>query len=153
MTKTKKVNKDDTAIMANTNKLMKKSIDFMRQRYVAIFISALLLIASSASLVINGLQLGLDFTGGLQVEAEFTEPAQLEEIRSSLADAGFDNAVVAYFGSEKDIKVTLQRDLEIGIEEKITEALASTTSENITLKQLEYVGPQIGNEQIGRAHV
>lgn len=143
---TKKVNKDNTAIMGNANKLTKKSIDFMRQRYVAIFISALLLIASSVSLVINGLQLGLDFTGGLQVEAEFAEPAELEKIRSALVTAGFDNAVVAYFGSEQNIKVTLQRDLEIGIEEKITEVLASTTSSNVTLKQLEYVGPQIGSE-------
>ena len=142
----KKVNKDNTSIMENTKKLTNKSIDFMHQRYVAIIISAALLLSSLISLTLNGLQLGLDFTGGLQIEAEFAEPAELEKIRSSLVTAGFDNAVVAYFGSEKNIKVTLQQDLETGIEEKITEVLASTTSANITLKQLEYVGPQIGNE-------
>ena len=142
----KKVNKDNTAIMENTKKLTNKSIDFMHQRYVAIIISTALLLSSLISLTLNGLQLGLDFTGGLQIEAEFAEPAELEKIRSSLVTAGFDNAVVAYFGSEKNIKVTLQQDLETGIEEKITEVLASTTSANITLKQLEYVGPQIGNE-------
>ena len=136
----------NTAKANRKERLPKNSIDFMRQRYVATIASAVLLIASLVSLATNGLQLGLDFTGGLQVEAEFSEPAQLEEIRSSLVDAGFDKAVVVYFGSDKDVKVTLQQDFDNSIEQRITEILSSTTSSEITLKQLEYVGPQIGSE-------
>ena len=131
--------------------MSKNNINFMRQRYLAIIISAVLLVASLVSLATNGLQLGLDFTGGLQVEAEFGEPADLERVRSSLVAAGFDKAVVVHFGASTDVKVTLQQSFnnnseQKAIEQEITQALASATSLPIQLKQLEYVGPQIGSE-------
>ena len=136
----------DKAVTENTKKSSKKSINFMRQRHLATIISAVLLVASLVSLFINGLQLGLDFTGGLQVEAKFNEPADLEKIRSSLVTAGFDKAVVVYFGSNRDVKVTLQQDFDNSFEQKITEALTSATTSPVELKQLEYVGPQVGSE-------
>ena len=142
----KTVNKDSTVMTKTTKKSSKNSIDFMRQRHLATIISAVLLIVSLASLATNGLQFGLDFTGGLQVEVEFSEPAKLEKVRSSLVAAGFDKAVVVYFGSSTDVKVTLQQNFDSSIEQKITEVVASTTSSAIKLKKLEYVGPQIGSE-------
>jgi preprotein translocase subunit SecF len=89
-----------------------KSIDFMSKRYVAIAFSALLLIASISSLAINGLKFGLDFTGGLQIEPQYSQPVNLQEVRTVLANNGFKDAVVVNFGSDKDLKVTIQQSRE-----------------------------------------
>jgi len=125
---------------------VEKSINFMSQRYVAVILSCILLLASVASLSINGLQFGLDFTGGLQVEAEFSEKADLEKIRATLEDRGFFGASIVYFGTETDIMVRMQQDLEEGIEARITSSLQETTSGEVTIKRIEFLGPQVGDE-------
>jgi len=86
-----------------------KSIDFMSKRYIAIVFSSVLLIASISSLAINGLKFGLDFTGGLQIEPQYSQPVNLQEVRTILANNGFKDAVVVNFGSNKDIKITIQQ--------------------------------------------
>ncbi len=63
-------------------------VNFMKQRYVALIFSAVLLLCSLISLGVNGLQFGLDFTGGLQLEAQFSEKADLVQIRKSLSENG-----------------------------------------------------------------
>jgi len=111
MSTNKSKNKHSTA--ANTeNSAMVKSINFMSQRYVAIAFSALLLIASISSLAINGLKFGLDFTGGLQIEPQYSQAVNLQEVRTVLADNGFKDAVVVNFGSDRDLKITIQQSRE-----------------------------------------
>ena len=70
-----------------------KTINFMGQRRLAIVISTLLLLISIASLSINQLNWGLDFTGGTLVEVYYDDSAPLEEIRGSLSAGGFDGAL------------------------------------------------------------
>ncbi|MFT6103318.1 MAG: preprotein translocase subunit SecF [Granulosicoccus sp.] len=111
MSTNKSKNKHSTA--ANTeHSAMVKSINFMSQRYVAIAFSALLLIASISSLAINGLKFGLDFTGGLQIEPQYSQSVNLQEVRTVLADNGFKDAVVVNFGSDRDLKITIQQSRE-----------------------------------------
>ncbi len=123
-----------------------KAVDFMGKRFIAMAFSAALLIASIASLAINGLQFGLDFTGGLQVEAEFSEKANLEKIRTNLGESGFADATIVYFGAETEVMVRMQQDLKPGVEAKVLSALESTTQGEVTIKRIEFVGPQVGDE-------
>jgi preprotein translocase subunit SecF len=132
--------------MSKTESAVEKSINFMGQRFVAIALSAVLLIASIGSLAVNGLQFGLDFTGGLQVEAEFSQRADLERIRKNLGDSGFDDATIVYFGAETEVMVRMQQDLTSGVEQEVLSALESTTEGDVIIKRIEFVGPQVGDE-------
>lgn len=82
-------------------------IDFMRARWVSATISAILLLGSALTLAINGLDLGLDFTGGVQIEVLYQQPANLPEIRSALSKAGFKEMDVKTYGSISDVMITL----------------------------------------------
>ena len=73
-------------------------LDFMAKRKVAGAGSIALLLVSVASLTMNGLNFGLDFTGGTLVEVGFPEPVDTEQVRSQLDEAGFVNGVVQHFG-------------------------------------------------------
>ena len=61
------------------------NIDFMGRRHLAVLFSALLLVGSAVSLAVNGLKLGIDFTGGTLVELGYAQPADLDGIRATLA--------------------------------------------------------------------
>jgi preprotein translocase subunit SecF len=121
-------------------------VNFMKQRYVALIFSALLLLCSIISLGVNGLQFGLDFTGGLQLEAQFSDKADLVEIRKRLSENNFDDAVVVYFGADTEVMVRMQQVLSPGIEEKILSVLEQTTNSAVLVKRIEFVGPQVGDE-------
>lgn len=123
-----------------------QAINFMGQRIVAIIFSAILLIFSITSLAVNGLQFGLDFTGGLQIDAQFEETANLAKIRSGLEANGFEDAIVAYFGSDKEVVVRVQQELSPGIEQQLLPILEATTDRPVELKRIEFVGPQVGDE-------
>jgi preprotein translocase subunit SecF len=121
-------------------------VNFMKQRYVALIFSAVLLLCSLISLGVNGLQFGLDFTGGLQLEAQFSEKADLVQIRKSLSENDFDDAVVVYFGADTEVMVRMQQVLSPGIEAEILSVLEQTTDSEVLVKRIEFVGPQVGDE-------
>jgi len=127
-------------------------IAFMSWRKIALVISALFLVASIASLATRGIVFGLDFTGGTQVEVGYSEAPQLEELRASLETAGFRNAVAVHFGSETDILVRLQNDEKLqGMKQdevgtRVLEALRGDSESTISLRRIEFVGPQVGEE-------
>ncbi len=118
---------------------------FMGRRYLAAAFSGLMLIASIVSLSINGLQLGLDFTGGTQIEVEYAQPVKLESVRNLLADKGFEKAVVVYFGAETEVLVRLPQGDQAGLGDQVLSALTSDGAQ-VDLKRIEFVGPQVGEE-------
>ena len=85
-----------------------KVYNFMGLRKIAVVFSAVLLFASVVSLSINGLVLGLDFSGGTQVEVGYEKPADLVVVRQQLESAGFEGPVVVHYGSETDVLIRLQ---------------------------------------------
>lgn len=129
----------------NTNKHTNKIIDFMGQRKLAAIFSLLLIIGSIVSLSTKGMVLGLDFTGGTQIEVGYPESANLEDIRNQLSNAGFDNPVVVHFGSERDVLIRLQGKPKAGLSDSVLEALGNG-SRGLDLRRVDYVGPQVGEE-------
>jgi len=127
------------------NTKAKKIIDFMGQRKLAAIFSLLLIIGSIVSLSTKGMVLGLDFTGGTQIEVGYPKSADLENIRNQLSSAGFDNPVVVHFGSELDVLIRLQGKPEAGLSDSVLAALGNG-SQALDLRRVDYVGPQVGEE-------
>lgn len=128
----------------------KTSIDFLGQtrRRIALTISVLLVTASVVSLATRGLEFGIDFTGGVLLEVGYPQAADLESIRGKLADAGFDDALVQRFGADTDVMVRLppQGDAEPGEIRTQLQATLGVGGEEVDLRRVEFVSPQVGEE-------
>ena len=123
-----------------------KNVNFMSYRKLAQIASAILLVVSIASLSINGLKLGLDFTGGTLVEVAYDQSADLGSIRSTLETAGYNNALVINFGSDQDVLVRLPQSNNSQLGDELLAVLNQDYDGNIDLHRIEYVGPQVGEE-------
>jgi len=121
------------------------TINFMGKRKLAALASILLLIASIASIATQGLQLGLDFTGGTLVEVEYEIAPDLEEVRATLNDAGYDKLVVQNFGADTSVLVRLSQGFDDTVGVQVLNAL-SQSGEKVTLERAEFVGSQVGEE-------
>ena len=122
-----------------------KVYNFMGIRRYAVVLSSLLLIASLGSLMTQGLRLGLDFTGGTQVEVGYQQPANVELLRQQLEIAGFESPIVVHFGSDSDVLIRLQGMPDQGLADRVYEALMDQ-DEVVELRRVDFVGPQIGEE-------
>jgi preprotein translocase subunit SecF len=121
---------------------------FMNTRKVWYGLSALLIIASFALVAFRGLNLGVDFTGGVVIETNFPQAPNIEDLRTALSKAGVAAAQVQAFGSSRDILVRLPPDPnakgdQIGVH--ILEVFNQVMS-GVKLQRTEVVGPQVGQE-------
>lgn len=133
-------------------------IDFMAQRRWATIFSILLFLFSLGSLAINGLNWGLDFTGGTQIQLSFPDQADLGMIRSNLETAGFHEAVVMSYGSSKDVLVTLVPQQTSASTDLSSEKTRAALMDQILLAlpgskidQVNYIGPQVGKEMTSKS--
>ena len=122
-----------------------KIYNFMGIRKQALALSLLLMMISLISLSFQGLELGLDFTGGTQVEVGYEKPADVEKLRAQLELAGFEKPVVVHFGSDRDVLIRLQGEPEQGLSDRVYGAI-QTMDQGAELRRVDYVGPQIGEE-------
>lgn len=124
------------------------NIKFMAMRKLALVISIAVILVSIFSVVTQGLNLGVDFTGGTLVEVGYQKPAELQKVRQALADNGFGDALAQHFGSSSDVLVRLAPRDDISSSDLSDRAF--TAIENIAgkaeLRRVEFVGPQVGDE-------
>ncbi len=125
---------------SNTN------INFMGQRIHAAVFSVILCALSIMALVYNGLNLGLDFTGGTQAEISYKQPADLNKIREQLSLAGFHDAVVQNYGSANDVLIRISAQEKNNQDQLKTKLLHSLPG--ALVHQIEYIGPQVGKTLI-----
>ncbi|MEZ5572712.1 MAG: protein translocase subunit SecF [Halioglobus sp.] len=128
-----------------------KTINFMGQMKLALAFSGLMLLISIASLATRQLNWGLDFTGGTLVEVNYSTSANLDSIRNTLETQGYAGAIVAGFGSDRDVLIRLPK----GYSDKDGAALlailqtafsAESAQGQVELRRTEFVGPQVGDE-------
>jgi len=127
----------------------KQTIGFMKFANPATWLSLILVILSVVTLSINWLNWGLDFTGGTLIEVGFEQPANLENVRTTLADAEFPDAVVQHFGSSHEVMVRLApREGVKGqvIGNQVLDALTNADFGNVDMRRIEFVGPNVGDE-------
>ena len=127
----------------------KTDFNFMSKRKVAAIFSILLLLSSITSLVMQGLNFGIDFTGGTMIELSYKEEAKLGSIRSTLEKNGYGDAIVQNFGSIHDVLIRLpilETENMAELSNKIVATLQSGHESNIDVRRVEFVGPQVGEE-------
>lgn len=121
------------------------NIDFMGKRRVTAMISGVLLVASILSLSLQGLNLGIDFTGGTLVEIGYQQAADLDQVRQLLLQSEFSDAVVQYFGTANDILIRIP-PLEGMNSAEVSNRILSMLGEGVEMRRVEFVGPQVGDE-------
>ena len=126
---------------------MSFNIDFLAWRKLALIASSIFLVISISSLFTKGLNWGLDFTGGTLVELSYPNGAEIDSIRDTLRSEGFEGAQVANFGSNKEVLIKLPGTISDSLGSEIISLLKKQNiNEDIDLRRIEYVGPQIGSE-------
>ena len=124
------------------------SFPFMATRKVWYSLSALLIVISLVSFFTRGLNLAIDFTGGVSAEANFSHAADVDAVRSQLTQAGFHEPEVQNFGSSRDVAIRLPPDAKLApteVRSRLESALRSLDA-GVQVVQLDVVGPQVGNE-------
>jgi len=124
-------------------------LNFMSKRKIAAFISAILLLVSMGSLIVQGLNFGIDFTGGTMIEVAYQEEAKLDVIRDTLKQNGYDDVIVQNFGSIHDVLIRLPVIETENMAELSNQVLAALQAEHkttIDVRRVEFVGPQVGEE-------
>ena len=122
---------------------MNFNIDFLRFKFIALIASFSFILVSLATISIQQLQLGLDFTGGTLVEVGFTETVDPEEIRTYLEGKQID-ALVQAFGSDKDLLIKIPSSENIENANIVIDSLQQQYS--FQLRRSGFVGPQVGGE-------
>lgn len=123
-----------------------KTINFMGKRRVAAMFSLFLLVIAIGSLAVKQLNWGLDFTGGTLVEVHYAESANLNEIRETLAAAGYDGAIVVSFGTDQDVLIRLPDGYSDAQGTEMLQTLQASSGMGVELRRIEFVGPQVGDE-------
>lgn len=128
---------------------MKKiQFNFMGMRKVTSIVSALLIIFSISTLSYQGLNLGVDFTGGTLVEVGYPEAVNLDKLRQSFSDSEFNDVAIQYFGSAKEILIRIPPQQGFNSADVSSKLLDLLLSNNFSaeMRRVEFVGPQVGEE-------
>ncbi len=123
-----------------------KDMNFMGVRKIAAAFSILLLLASIGSLIFQGLNLGLDFTGGTLIEVAYEDKADINHIRTSLEEAGYRDVTVQNFGSEQDVLLRMSESYRANLGDEVLATLQKASGEDVVLRRAEFVGAQVGDE-------
>ena len=136
-----------TSIMRNV--FEKTSFDFMGRERLAVAITIGMILLSLVAIFGRGLNLGVDFTGGYTLELGYEQAVDLNEVRSRLESAHIDGAQVQNFGSSTDVLLRIAPEAgatSASLSTEVLGALKSTSDQPITVRRVEFVGPQVGEE-------
>lgn len=120
-------------------------INFMRFRKVAALLSFIFSIVCIAVIVTKGLNLGLDFTGGISAEINYKNPVEQRQVIEALEQSGFKEPVVQFLGTSRDLIVRMPAQTGENLAERIQQAVQLPTN-TATVQKVDAVGAQVGNE-------
>ena len=123
------------------------AFDFLRQLKVTASVSVLLVLASIGLFFVNGLNLGIDFRGGILLEARSEAPVDIADVRADLSRLALGDISIQTFGSDRDVLIRVQR--QDGDEKAQIAAIQSITAalgDGFDIRRTEFVGPTIGAE-------
>jgi preprotein translocase subunit SecF len=128
----------------------KRDIPFMSWGKYTTTISLATFIVAVFFLVTNGLNLGVDFTGGTVMEVGYTQSADLNRVRGTLAKIGMSDASVQNFGTSRDVLIRLPAKPEISSAQLSEIVMTALRQDDITveMRRVEFVGPQVGKELV-----
>ena len=129
---------------------IQKDIPFMKHAIVLNAISAITFVAAVVFLVLRGLNLSVEFTGGTVMEVAYEQPADLAAVRHVVESLGYADVPVQNFGSSRDVLLRLPVQAGKSSGQQSEAALAALKAQNPTveLRRSEFVGPQVGQELV-----
>ena len=129
---------------------IRKDIPFMRHALVLNAVSFITFALAVFFLFSRGLHLSVEFTGGTLMEVSYSQPADLQKVRGTVASLGYGEVFVQNFGSARDVMIRLPAQKGVSSaqqSEKVLSALKANDPD-ITLRRTEFVGPQVGDELV-----
>jgi preprotein translocase subunit SecF len=127
---------------------IRRDIPFMENALIFNVISFLTFAAAVFFLFSRGLHLSVEFTGGTVMEVSYSQPADVERVRKTVAGLGFADVQVQNFGTSRDVIIRLPAQKGVSSaqqSEKVLSALKAQDA-NVALRRTEFVGPQVGEE-------
>lgn len=125
------------------------NFDFIGKRNIAMILSGVLLIISIYSLITSGLNLGLDFRGGILVEVGYPKAVEVETVRKQLADNGFKEAIVQSIGTDNNLTIRISDEegvSRVEASDRVLAVLNANTDEPVEVRRREFVGAKVGEE-------
>jgi preprotein translocase subunit SecF len=134
---------------------IRRDIPFMENALVFNVISFLTFAAAVFFLFNRGLHLSVEFTGGTVMEVSYSQPADVERVRGTVAGLGFADVQVQNFGTSRDVIIRLpapkgvsaaQKGASSAQQSETVLAALKAQDPSVTLRRTEFVGPQVGEE-------
>jgi preprotein translocase subunit SecF len=127
---------------------IRRDIPFMENALIFNVISFLTFAAAVFFLVTKGLHLSVEFTGGTVMEVSYSQPADVENVRRTVAGLGFSDVQVQNFGTSRDVMIRLAGQKGVSSAQQSEKVLSTlrATDPAVTLRRTEFVGPQVGEE-------
>jgi preprotein translocase subunit SecF len=129
---------------------IRKDIPFMRHALIFNAISLITFLLAVFFLFSRGLHLSVEFTGGTVMEVSYSQPADLEKLRTKVSSLGFTDVQVQNFGSARDVMIRLPAQKGVSSaqqSEKVMTAL-KTDAADVNLRRTNFVGPSVGEELV-----
>ena len=123
-----------------------KIIHFMRWRKPMAIFSLLVVLIGLVSLVTRGLNLGLDFTGGVSAELNYSQPVTQQQVQQALTTAGFKDPVVQFLGNQRDLLVRMPPQEATNLSQRLTQA-AALPNNTVSVQKVDAVGGQVAVPQ------
>ncbi|MEX0924180.1 MAG: protein translocase subunit SecF [Rhodovibrionaceae bacterium] len=122
--------------------------DFIGKRKICLIFSAFLVLASMGIFLVQGLNFGVDFRGGILIEIRTDGPADLAELRSELNGLGLGEVTLQEFGEPTDVLINVQRqDGEEAAQNEAIETVKAALGDRVVeYRRVEFVGPKVGEE-------
>ncbi|MFL6684197.1 protein translocase subunit SecF, partial [Paraburkholderia graminis] len=129
---------------------IRRDIPFMRNALVFNVISLVTFLAAVFFLFSRGLHLSVEFTGGTVMEVAYSQPADVEHVRRVVAGLGYSDVQVQNFGTARDVLIRLpaQKGVSSAQQSERTLAALKETDPGVSLRRVEFVGPQVGEELV-----
>ncbi|MCF6807412.1 protein translocase subunit SecF [Thiotrichales bacterium 19S9-12] len=137
----------------------KTNIDFLGIRKITAIISIVLIVSSFGFIFVKGLNWGLDFTGGYQIQVAYPHEASLKAIKKELIASGFSKAEVITFGSAKEVMIRLLPDETMNqkdnhfvsaegqsYQEELKQNIQKALGSKAQITSVTYIGPEVGQE-------
>ncbi|KQM78001.1 protein translocase subunit SecF [Xylophilus sp. Leaf220] len=129
---------------------IRRDIPFMRHALILNSISIITFLAAVFFLFHRGLHLSVEFTGGTVMEVAYSQPADLEKVRSTVTGLGYQDVQVQNFGTARDVMIRLPAQKGVSSAQQSDRVLgalkADPATADATLRRVEFVGPQVGEE-------
>lgn len=121
--------------------------DFVKNRFTAFALDGLLVVATIVSLWFQGLNLGIDFTGGVVIEAKSKNAIEFEQVRTKIEGLGFKDPTVQQFGDDKSLLIRIKPTAQVeGHEQDAAKKIQAALGTGYTFSRVEAVGPKVSNE-------